>query len=80
MKSFLGLSAIQDFKLALGQYLIYRTCMEETSPGQKLYLAVPDTAYTTFFAQTAVKLVLNRFDVALLVVDTIAERIVSWTS
>lgn len=80
IKSFTGESAIQDFKLALGQYLLYRAFMELVSPEFRLFLAVPGEAYQSFFSQAAIRLVLSRFDVLLLVVNVQAEEVISWTS
>ena len=80
MKSFSGASAVQDFKLALGQYLIYRTFLDEVAPERKLFLAVPAEAYRSFFAQVAIELVIKRFAVSLLVVDVATEEVLAWTS
>lgn len=80
IKSFAGPSAIQDFKLALGQYLMYRTFLEDLAPGRKLYLAVPSQAHRTFFAQVAIRHVVERLRVLLIAVDVDAEEIVAWTS
>ena len=80
MKSFAGPSAVQDFKLALGQYLVYQTFLEAISPDRKLYLAIPAEAYRTFFSQAAIRLVVDRFRLALLVVDVQSEEVVSWIS
>jgi XisH protein len=51
VKSFIGASKIQDLKEALGQYDIYRYLIEETAPERKLYIAISEVAYKTFFSQ-----------------------------
>lgn len=80
MKSFTGPSAVQDFKLALGQYLLYQTFLEAVSPDWKLYLAIPAEAYRTSFSQAAIRLVVDRLKLSLLVVDVKSEEVVSWES
>lgn len=78
VKSFIGASKIQDLKEALGQYDIYRYLLEETAPDRKLYVAVSDVAYKTFFTQDVTQLILNRHQLPLIVVDADAEEVVQW--
>ena len=40
VKSFVGRSPMREFQTALGQYLIYRTFIEQTHADYKIYLAV----------------------------------------
>jgi XisH protein len=49
VKSFLGLSAVNEFHLALGQFLNYRLALKRLDPDRILYLAVPVDTYETFF-------------------------------
>ncbi|MBD2516741.1 XisH family protein [Nostoc sp. FACHB-973] len=77
-KSFVGASKIQDLKEALGQYDIYRYLLEETAPDRKLYLAVSAIAYKSFFKQDVIKLILNKHQLPLIVVDTDTEEIAEW--
>jgi len=78
VKSFIGASKIQDLKEALGQYDIYRYLLEETAPERKLYVAVSEIAYKTFFNQDVIQLILNKHQLPLIVVDTAAEEIRQW--
>ena len=80
VKSFLPPSPIQDLKLALGQYEVYRGLLELTAPDRKLYLAVSESIHASFFTQKAIQVLVKRFDLALLVVDVSAEKVVTWTS
>src|SRR5581483_3885529 len=41
LKSFLGTSPMHDLELALGQFLLYRSVLEEQEPDRKLFLAIP---------------------------------------
>lgn len=78
VKSFIGASKIQDLKEALGQYDIYRYLLEETAPDRKLYVAVSNVAYKTFFTQDVIQLILNRHQLPLIVVDADAEEVAQW--
>lgn len=40
IKSFIGRSAVQDVKEALGPYIMYRTYLAQIEPERKLYLAI----------------------------------------
>jgi hypothetical protein len=42
VKSFLGASPINDLERALGQFLLYRSILEEQDPNRLLFLAIPD--------------------------------------
>lgn len=78
VKSFIGASKIQDLKETLGQYDIYRYLLEATVPERKLFVAVSNRAYRTFFNQDVIQLILNRHQLPLIVVDTEVEEIVQW--
>ncbi|MEB3269723.1 MAG: XisH family protein [Leptolyngbya sp.] len=78
VKSFIGASKIQDLKEALGQYDIYRYLLEETAPDRKLYIAISNVAYNTFFTQDVAQLILNKHQLPIIVVDIEVEEIMQW--
>lgn len=78
VKSFIGSSKIQDLKEALGQYDIYLYLLEETAPDRKLYIAVSQSAYNTFFKQDVIQLILNKHQLPMIVVDLEIEEITEW--
>lgn len=78
IKSFLGQSMLSEFHVALGQYLNYREALLDQASDRKLYLAVPDTAYETFFQQEIVQRTLHRYGVSLLVFNTTTQRVERW--
>jgi hypothetical protein len=57
---------MQDFKEALGQYLLYRVYLEEKGFKRSVFLAIDDETYFQFFQWKAVQLVVHRFQIALL--------------
>jgi hypothetical protein len=78
VKSFIGISKVQDLKEALGQYDIYRYLLEETAPDRKLYIAISKVAYNTFFTQDVTQLILNKHQLPIIVVDIETEEIMQW--
>ena len=78
VKSFLGASKFQDLKEAIGQYDIYRYLLEETAPERKLYVAISNEAYKSFFSQPVVQLILDKHQLPLIIVDIELERILQW--
>ncbi|MDM3862060.1 MAG: XisH family protein [Aphanizomenon gracile PMC644.10] len=80
IKSFLSRSPMREFETALGQYLIYQTFLSLTHPEYKVYLAIGEKIYEKFFEQVAIELILQKYQVSLLVVDINKEEIIKWKS
>jgi hypothetical protein len=78
IKSFLSLSLIHEFQCALGQYILYRTLLSQIHPNQHLYLAIEQEVYETFFQQKAIKLVIEQYQILLIVININEEEIVKW--
>jgi hypothetical protein len=78
VKSFIGASKIQDLKKALGQYNIYRYLIEETAPERKLYIAISEVAYKTFFSQDLAQLIISKHQLPVIVVNIDTEEVVQW--
>jgi hypothetical protein len=78
IKSFLNPSPLQDFKVALGQYMLYRGFLELTAPDRPLYLAISSEIYDSFFEQKAIQYVAQRYQVALLVVNSETAEVEQW--
>jgi hypothetical protein len=77
-KTFLGPSLVTDFHVALGQFLNYRIALEEQHPGRVLYLAVPASAYSAFFAYRLAQEASQRHAVHTIVFDPESEVLVRW--
>jgi len=78
IKSFTGASPVQELKLLLGQYDLYRGFLELTAPDRTLYLALSDTIYETIFLQPAIQMIVQRYQLPLLIVNVETEEVVSW--
>jgi len=77
-KSFVGRSSVSEFEKALGQYNLYLSFLEETSPEYKLFLAISDKIKDKFFNKIAIRHVIKRFALRLIVIDLEKEEIVEW--
>lgn len=80
VKSFVGRSFAKEFQSALGQYQMYLGILEATETPDTLYLATSDLAYRRFLQQNVYQMLVERFQLRLLIVDIEKEEIVSWTS
>lgn len=69
---------MQDLKVALGQYGIYRVFLEEIEPDRKFYLAIAETTHRRFFNKKAIQFIVAREQLPLIVVNVKTEEIVSW--
>jgi hypothetical protein len=78
VKSFLSGSAVSEFHTALGQYLNYRLLMQGQYPEYKLYLAIPLSAYDSFFQLPFVQATIQQHQLKLAVYEPQAQEIVKW--
>lgn len=80
IKSFVAVSAIDAFHLAIGQYRNDQLALLQEDPERVLYLAVPDDAYDRLFTLQCIQDALRYNEVHYLVYDVQAEVIVRWQS
>lgn len=78
VKSFVGPSATTEFDAALGQFLKYQLALEAMDQERQLYLAVPTDAYRDFFTLELPRLLIQRYQVRLIVYDPEDEVITKW--
>ncbi|MEZ4866798.1 MAG: element excision factor XisH family protein [Caldilineaceae bacterium] len=78
IKSFVKLSAIYEFHLAVGQYRNYFLALRKEDPNCKLFLAVPIDIYEQFFTLPFVQEALEYNEISYLVYDVQLEVIVQW--
>ncbi|MGL5083901.1 MAG: XisH family protein [Microcoleaceae cyanobacterium] len=78
IKSFINTSSLADFHLAIGQFINYRVALKVADPERKLFLAVPDVAYKTFFQKEFPRMVIQQYELELFVYDIENEVIVLW--
>jgi hypothetical protein len=78
VKSFLGPSDVRDLEEALGQFMLYDFVLEGLVPRRELFMAVPEKAWKTIFAEALGQIVLRKQAVRLLIVDPQKEVIIQW--
>ncbi len=80
IKSFIGLSPVQDLKEAAGQFLVYDLALRQSDADadRVLYLAVRTAVYDTVFQEGVGKLLMNSRTIRLIVFDAEAEEIRGW--
>lgn len=78
IKSFVGASELNDIENALGQYCVYRSVMTRTEPNRKLYLAVHNEVYVDIFKGDLGQLILEDYQISLLIFDMKREVILQW--
>ncbi len=78
VKSFVGLSTLTDFHLAVGQFLNYRLALEEFEPNRTLYLAISDDIYYNFFQDSFIQKVIENYCIKLIVFNSQKGEIILW--
>lgn len=78
VKVFGGLSFLNEFEKAVGQYLIYQQFLEDLFPTRKLFLAVPQTVYENSFSLPSIKAIVARQQIKILVFNPETEEITQW--
>ncbi len=78
VKSFVGVSEMDDLGKAIGQYVVYHDVLLQVEPERDLYLAVNEETFANLFEEPIGKLLLANRRVRLLVFDPLAEVIRQW--
>jgi XisH protein len=78
IKSFIGASELNDIENAVGQYFVYRSVMARTEPNRTLYLAVHNEVFIDIFEEPIGLLMLEDYQIPLLVFDIKTEVILKW--
>jgi hypothetical protein len=78
IKSFSGLSEVDDFEDALGQFLLYKPALSLKEPERLLFLAMPQDFYANLFDDAYFQLVLKTYGVRVIVYDVEKISIEQW--
>ena len=79
IKSFRGLSVVDDLEKAIGQFTVYHDVLESVDPDRVLYLAVSEAAYREAFEDPLGQLLLAKGRAKLLIYSEDMEVICQWT-
>jgi hypothetical protein len=77
VKSFLGASPMRDLELALGQFLLYRSILEEQEPDRVLFLAIPDEP-AEILDESVGQLLIAKHLIQAVVFDPQKEELLRW--
>ena len=78
VKSFIGLSEMDDLEKAIGQYVVYHDVLLQVEPERALYLAVNEETFVNLFEEPIGKLLIDNRRVRLVVFDPQTEVIRQW--
>jgi hypothetical protein len=78
VKSFVGLSEIEDLKNALGQYVLYRNALALAEPERELFLAIREAVFSKLFIEPDAQFLLKNEKLRLIVFDSAEEKISQW--
>jgi XisH protein len=78
IKSFVGLSEVEDLKNAVGQFVLYHDILNRIEPNRELYLAIRDVTFVAIFDEPIGKILIENQRVRLIVFDANMEVIRQW--
>jgi hypothetical protein len=78
IKSFISPSPMRNFENALGQYILYRDILQLASKNYKIYLAIRDTVFDTFFQRKSIQAVVKLQQIEFIVFNNEREEITLW--
>jgi hypothetical protein len=78
VKSFLSKSKLADFYEAKGKYDTYRYGLKEVPINKKLYLAIEETIFNTFFQKPLIKTIVEKDHIDLIIFNSLTKKIVKW--
>ncbi|MGI0481004.1 XisH family protein [Geminocystis sp. CENA526] len=78
IKTFTGDSVLFNFHVAIRQFINYQVALENKDPDRKLYLAVPEEIYSTFFQSLLVLSVVKKYQIPLIIYEPEREVILKW--
>lgn len=78
IKGFGGNSPMAALEQTLGQFLIYRSILKRKDPTRQLYLAISRVVFRSVFSRDVGLLVVQDYDISLLIFDHRKEEIIEW--
>ena len=78
IKSFLNSSQVADLEDAVGQYSIYDIFLKRQEPNRKLYLAIPQYAFTNIFSREVGQITVKELGIHLIVYSLSEKEPLQW--
>lgn len=80
VKSFVGKSDMNDFKNAMGAYVVYQSLLSRTEPDRTLYLAIEQAVHDGIFSEDFGEIISDDLHLRLLVFNESQEVISKWVN
>ncbi len=78
VKSFVHISILHDFLLAVGQYYVYNKLLLKNDPDRTLYVALPDFVYNRIIKYDWAREVVEDLGMKFILYDTHLKILVEW--
>ena len=78
VKSFVHISILHDFLLAVGQYYVYRQILLKNDPDRMLFVALPEFVYHRIMKYEWAQEVVADLGMKFILYDTKLELIITW--
>jgi len=78
VKEMVSASPVDDLADSVGQYLMYRVALENKSIEIPLYMAVSTTTFRGILSEEIGQLMIERFQISLIIFDPDSEVITEW--
>jgi hypothetical protein len=78
IKSFIGVSDLDQFEDALGQFIVYLFALKKIEEDRTLYLGVPREFYENFFSDPFFVELCEAYNVRIVVYDEVKSLIQKW--
>ena len=78
IKNFAGLSVVNEFQKALGQFLMYKKALEDDEPDRILFLAISNEAHKNLIKFMFFEIMIKMYSINLLIFDHFEEEIIQW--
>ena len=78
VKSFIGLSKVHDFHLAVGQFVDYHLARQIREPERVLYVGITDETYEEVFSRPFAQLVVQTLKMKLIIVNAEKREVTQW--
>jgi hypothetical protein len=78
VKSFVHISIMHDFLLAVGQYYVYKKILAKNDPNRVLYIALPDFVFNRIEKFEWAQEVIRDLSIKFVLYNTNSQTITSW--
>ncbi len=78
VKTFGSISEVDDFRDALGQYMLYKLALTKKEPERALFMAMPEDFYNDFFDDAFFVEVATLYEIKMIIFNPKTKHITTW--